>query len=64
MVVAITEVSTTAKENALMDIHSAKFKYTEIGKVDSTTLSRVGLVGSVTKSTYSFDEYGGIIWDI
>lgn len=64
MVVAITEVSTTPKENALMDIHAAKFKYTEIGKVDSATLSRVGLVGSVTKSTYSFDEYGGIIWDI
>ena len=64
MIVAVTDVNSTPKENLLMDIHSVSFKYTEIGKIESGTLARTGLIGAVTKSNYSFGESGEIIWEI
>lgn len=63
-IVAINSVKSTPKDKNILDIHNVEFDYTEIGKVESGSLSTTGLVGSVTKSNYRFDENGEIYWDI
>lgn len=64
MIMATSEVKTTPKSNALMDIQSVSFDYTELGRVDSKTLIETGLVGDVVRSRYTYDEYGNVIWDL
>ena len=64
MIIASHDVSSTPKSDALMDIQSVSFNYTELGKVSSSTLLETGLVGDVVRSNYTFDEYGNVIWDV
>ena len=64
MVMATSNVKSSPKSNALMDIQSVSFDYTELGKVNSDTLVRAGLVGGVVESSYTYDEYGNVIWDV
>lgn len=64
MIIASHDVSSTPKSDALMDIQSVSFNYTELGKVSSSTLLETGLVGDVVRSNYTYDEYGNVIWDV
>lgn len=64
MVIATSNVKSSAKDNALMDIQSVSFDYTELGKVNSSTLVQAGLLGGVVESRYTYDEYGNVIWDV
>ena len=64
MIMATSNVKSSPKSNALMDIQSVSFDYTELGKVHSDTLLRAGLVGGVVESNYTYDEYGNVIWDV
>lgn len=64
MIMATSNVKSSPKSNALMDIQSVSFDYTELGEVHSDTLLRAGLVGGVVESNYTYDEYGNVIWDV
>ena len=64
MIMATSNVKSSPKSNALMDIQSVSFDYTELGEVHSDTLLRAGLVGVVVESNYTYDEYGNVIWDV
>lgn len=64
LIVVTTDVKTTSKNGSLSDIHSMSFGYTEIGGLDFDTMSKGGLIAKASKSNYTFDEYGEIIWEI
>lgn len=64
MIIATSGVESTPMEHQLMDVHSVAFDYTELGKVNSQTLVGTGLVAGATKSSYTYDERGEVIWDI
>lgn len=63
IIVATYDVKTSSKGGNLVDIHAMSFSYNEIGKLDYPTLSKGGLIGSASKSKYTFDENGEIIWE-
>lgn len=63
-IVAVTDVESQTIDDALPDIQNVEFEYIEIGKVEDNKLAEAGLLGSVTKSNYKFDENGEIYWDI
>lgn len=63
LIVATYDVRSTSRGGNLLDIHAMSFAYNEIGKLDYPTLSKGGLIGSASKSKYTFDEDGEIIWE-
>ncbi|WP_461199385.1 hypothetical protein [Enterococcus sp. N249-2] len=63
MIVVTQNVKSSSKNGSLIDIHAISFDYTEIGKLDYSTLNKSGLVGSASKSKYTFDENGEVIWE-
>ena len=64
MIIATNNVKSSPKSSTLMDIHGITFDYTEIGKVDSGTLGKVGLLSHGSRGSYTYDENGDVIWDI
>ncbi|MBS4462283.1 hypothetical protein JXA27_06890 [Aerococcaceae bacterium zg-B36] len=63
-IIATSEIESDAVADFLQGVREVSFNYTEIGRVEGDTLSRVGLVGQATKSKYTYDENGNVIWDI
>lgn len=63
LIVSVSNVKSTSRNGNLIDVHSISFDYTEIGAVESSTLSKGGLVGSASKSKYTFDENGNVVWE-
>lgn len=64
MIIASQNVQTNPKETYLPDIQSVKFDYAELGRINSSDLTRTGLVAEAVKSKYTYNEYGDVIWDI
>lgn len=64
MIIASQNVQTDPKETYLPDIQSVKFDYAELGRINSSDLTRTGLVAEAVKSKYTYNEYGDVIWDI
>lgn len=64
MIIATSGVKSVPKDGRLMDIHSVEFDYTEIGKVNSQTMTSTGLLGDAMKSSYTYDERGEVVWEI
>lgn len=64
MIIASQNVQTDPKETYLPDIQSVKFDYAELGRINSSDLTRTGLIAEAVKSKYTYNEYGDVIWDI
>lgn len=62
IVVGTSNVKSTSKNGNLIDLSSITFTYTEIGKLDNETMGKAGLIGTASKSKYTFDENGEIVW--
>lgn len=63
-IMATSNIKSSPKSPYLPDIQSVSFDYTELGKINSESIVRTGLLGDVVRSTQTFDEYGNVIWDI
>lgn len=63
-VVGTHEVTSSSKNGILQDLSEVSFGFTEIGKIDNETMVKAGLVGTPSKSKYSFDENGDIEWNV
>ena len=64
MILAVDSVKSRPISSAVPDIQSVSFNYTELGRVDSSTLVSTGLVGDVVRSNYTYDAFGNVIWDL
>lgn len=64
MIIGVSDVHTNVKHQAMPDIQSVTFSFTELGDIDSGSLVSSGLIGDVTRSNYTYDAYGNVIWDI
>lgn len=63
MVVATTNVRTSAKAEGLDAISTVTFDFVEIGGLDYNTMDKSGLISSAGKSVYTYDEDGNIVWN-
>lgn len=63
MVVATTNVHTTAKAEGLDSISTVTFDFVELGPLNYNTMEKAGLIASAGKSVYTYDDDGNIVWN-
>lgn len=64
MIIATHGTTTSTKDISLPDIQSVQFDYTEIGDIKNGYLANAGLVVDAVKATYTYNEFGDVVWDI
>lgn len=64
IVASTTNIKSINRNGYLDDLADVAFDFIEVGELNNETMLKVGLVGSPSKSTYSFDEDGEIDWSL
>lgn len=63
IVCATTGVKTSLKSEAIDNISTVSFDFTEIGKLDYNTMVKAGMIATAGKSVYTYDDAGDINWN-
>lgn len=63
LVVATNDVTLAPLSDNMDLLSNVTFSFTEIGALDYETMDKSGLIAGASKTSYSYDENGDVIWD-